>query len=40
MADQPHEQTADGLAREIFLISMAGIAVWIAASFFFVIMAG
>jgi hypothetical protein len=42
MADQAHDDhdEADHFAREIFLISMAGIAAWIAASFYFVIMAG
>jgi uncharacterized membrane protein len=41
MSDQPHEEHGgEALAREIFLISMAGIAAWIAASFYFVIMAG
>jgi len=41
MSDQPHgEHGPEAFAREIFLISMAGIAAWIAASFFFVIMAG
>ena len=40
MSDQPHgDHEAESFAREIFLISMAGIAAWIAASFYFVIMA-
>jgi hypothetical protein len=40
MADDSHEDHGAALAREIFLLSMAGIAAWIAASFFFVILAG
>jgi uncharacterized membrane protein len=34
------EHPPEQFAREIFLISMAGIAAWIAASFYFVILAG